>query len=75
MDSVTVVGGRSVWDEWRHIYGNTYTTIYKIDSQWEFAVLLRELKSELGENLEGWDGVGSGRQFREETCIPMADLC
>ena len=33
MDSVTVVGGRSVWDEWRHIYGNTYTTVYKIDSQ------------------------------------------
>ena len=31
-------------------------TIYKIDSQWEFAVCLRELKQGLYFNLEGWDG-------------------
>ena len=31
----------------------TYITICKIDSQWEFAVCLRELKQELRFNLEG----------------------
>ena len=36
----------------------TYITICKIDSQWEFAVCLRELKQGLCLNLEGWDGLG-----------------
>ena len=31
----------------------TYITICKIDSQWEFAVCLRKLKQELCINLEG----------------------
>ena len=35
-----------------------YNTMCKIDSQWEFAVWLRELKQGLYDNLEGWDGVG-----------------
>ena len=49
----------------------------KIDSQWEFAVWLRELKLLLCDNLEGWDGVGSQREVQEggDICIPMADLC
>ena len=38
-----------------------YTTICKIDSQWEFAVWLRKLKQGLCINLEGWDGEGDGR--------------
>ena len=37
-----------------------YTTICKIDSQWEFAVWLRELNPVLCDNLDGWDGVGGG---------------
>ena len=36
----------------------TYTTTYKIDSQWEFAVWLRKLKQGFYINLEGWDGEG-----------------
>ena len=36
----------------------TYITICKIDSQWEFAVWLRKLKQGLCINLEGWDGEG-----------------
>ena len=36
----------------------TYITICKIDSQWEFAVWLRELKLGLCNNQEGWDGEG-----------------
>ena len=36
----------------------TYITICKIDSQWEFAVWLREFKLGLCNNLEGWDGEG-----------------
>ena len=36
----------------------TYNTICKIDSQWEFALWLRELKLGLCNYLEGWDGEG-----------------
>ena len=42
-----------------------YTTICKIDSQWEFAVCLKELKQGLCINLEGWDGEGDGREVQE----------
>ena len=38
-----------------------YTTIYKIDSQREFAVWLRKLKQGLCINLEGWDREGDGK--------------
>ena len=61
------------------IYGEsnmeTYITICKIDSQWEFAVCLRELKQGLCINLEGWNGEGDGREAPEggDICIPMAD--
>ena len=34
----------------------TYITICKVDSQWEFAIWLRKLKQGLCTNLEGWDG-------------------
>ena len=30
--------GRRGWDNRREMHGNTYTTICKIDSQWEYAV-------------------------------------
>ena len=52
-----------------------YTTICKIDSQWEFAVYLRELKQGLCINLEGWDEEGDGRKFQKggDKCKPMAD--
>ena len=41
----------------------TYNTICKIDSQWEFAVWLGELKQGLRDNLEGWDGEENGREM------------
>ena len=44
----------------------TYIAICKIDSQWEFAVGLRELKQGLCINLERWDGEGDGRGFKKE---------
>ena len=44
----------------------TYVTICKRDSQWEFAVWLKELKHGLCNNLEKWDGVGGGRRFKKE---------
>ena len=55
----------------------TYITIYKIDSQREFAVWLRKLKEELCINLEGWDGERDRREFPKggDTYIPMADSC
>ena len=55
----------------------TYITICKIDSQWEFDVCLRELKQGLCINLEEWDGEGDGREVQEggDICIPMADSC
>ena len=47
----------------------------KLDSQWEFAVRLRELK--YCDNLDGWDGVGGGREVQEERYIyiPMTNSC
>ena len=47
----------------------TYITICKIDSQWEFAVWLRKLKQGLCINLEGvgwggrWEGSLKGRGY------------
>ena len=55
----------------------TYNTTCKIDSQWEFAVWLRELKQGLCDNQQGWDGEGDGREMQEggDIRIPMADSC
>ena len=55
----------------------TYITICKIDSQWEFAVWLRKLRQGLCINLEGWDEEDDGREFQKEgdIYIPMADSC
>ena len=52
-----------------------HSTIYETDSQWEFALWFRELKSGLCDNLEGWDGEGGGREVQEggHMCTPMAD--
>ena len=36
----------------------TYITMLKIDSQWEFVLCLRELKQGFCINLDGWDGKG-----------------
>ena len=55
----------------------TYITICKIDSQWEFAVWLRKLKEGLCINLEGRDGEGDGREFQKggDIFINMTDSC
>ena len=55
----------------------TYITIRKIDSQWEFAVWLRKLKQGLCINLEVRDREGEGREVEKGggICIPMADSC
>ena len=44
---------------------DTYITICKINSQWEFAVWLRKLKQGLCIHLEGWGGEGGGREAQE----------
>ena len=44
----------------------TYITICKIDSQWEFAVCLRKPKQGLCINLEGWNGKGDRREVQRE---------
>ena len=55
----------------------TYITLCKIDSQWEFAVWLKKLKEGLCINLEGWDGERDRREFQKggDVCIPMAYSC
>ena len=55
----------------------TCITIWKIDSQQEFAVWLRKLKQGLCINLEEWDGEGEGRELQKGggICVPMADSC
>ena len=53
----------------------TYITMCKIDSQWEFAIWLKKLKLGLCINLEEQDGAGDGREVQKgrDICIPMAD--
>ena len=55
----------------------TYITICKIDSQWEFSVCLRKPKEGLCINLEGSDWEEDGREFQKggDICIPKADSC
>ena len=49
----------------------TYITICKIDSQWEFAVWLRKLNQGLSINLDGWNGEGDRREVQKggDICI------
>ena len=44
----------------------TYITICKMDSQWEFGVWLRKIKQGLSINLEGWDREGDGKEFQKQ---------
>ena len=44
----------------------TYITICKLHSQWEFAVWLRKLEQGLCITLDGWDVEGDGRRFKRE---------
>ena len=55
----------------------TYNSIRKIDSQWEFALSLRELKEGLFNNSEGWDGEGDWRGVWEgvDMGLPKTDSC
>ena len=55
----------------------SYITVCKIGSQREFALWLRKLNQGLCINLEGWDGVGDGREVQKggDICTPMADSC
>ena len=55
----------------------TYNTMGKTDSQWEFAIWLRELKQGLCDNLEVGDAEGDGRKVwdRGDMGVPMADSC
>ena len=55
----------------------TYTTIFKIDSQWEFEVRLREHKLGFCKYIEVWDGEGDGREVQKggDICVPMTDTC
>ena len=43
----------------------TYITICKIDSQWEFAVWLRKLKQGFCINLSVWGWEGDGREVQK----------
>ena len=55
----------------------TYNTIGKTDTQWEFAARLRELKQGLCDKLEAWDGEGDGKEVQKggDMGVPMADSC
>ena len=68
----TDIGNLWTWGERGgegELYGEsnmgTYITICKTDSQWEFAIRLKELKQGLCDNLEKWNGKGDGREVHE----------
>ena len=52
----------------------TYITICEIDSQRDFAVWLRKLKQGLCISLEGWDGVGDGREAPKGGAICISSV-
>ena len=53
----------------------TYITIYKIESKWEFAVCLGKRKQWLCINLEGWDGERDGREVQKGgVCVYLWQL-
>ena len=55
-----------------------YMIMCKIDSQWEFAAQLKELKLGLHNNLEAWEGRwegGSRGRGYIYICMPMTDSC
>ena len=57
--------GRRDWDAHCRVQ-ETYTLpCVKLESQWEFALRCRELKLVLCDNLEGWDGVGGGKEIQD----------
>jgi len=53
-----------------------HITICKTDSQWVFALSLREVRPVLCVNLEEWSGMRGGREVQEggDICISMADF-
>ena len=56
----------------------SYTTVCKVESQWEFAVWLSKLKLGLCDNLAGWEREGRrGKeiQYGGDICILMAEAC
>ena len=71
----TGVGEEGVGEVYGESNMETYITMCKIDSQWEFALWLRKLKQGLCDNLEGWDGEGDGREVWEggNMSVLMAD--
>ena len=54
-----------------------YTTICKIDSQWEFVVCLKNPKQGLCISLEECNGEVDGKDVQKggDVCIHVADLC
>ena len=58
-------GERREGEIYRKSNMETYITICKIGSQWEFSVWLRKLKQGLCINLEGWDGEGNWREVQK----------
>ena len=70
-------GRRRGWGKLREEHGNMCITIRKTDGQWEFSVCCREFNPVLCDYLEGWDGVGDGRDLPEgkDMFIPMIDSC
>ena len=73
MDTAGKGEGGTNWESIIEIYTNTLPYVKQIANR----KLLYNTGSStwLCDNLEGWDGVGSGREVREEgdICIPMAD--
>ena len=55
----------------------TYITVCKVDSQWEFALWLRKHKQGLCINLEGWDGSGDATEVQKggHVMYTLADPC
>ena len=76
VDPADVGGG---WRGWEYGERNmeTHIPMCKIDSQWKFAIWLKELKPGLSNNLDGWGGEWGGKHAQGGGNIgkPMAHSC
>ena len=58
--------GRGEFEMYGKSNMETYITVCKIETEWEFAVWLKKLKQGLCINLEGWYGEEMGGKFEKE---------
>ena len=68
-----------MWDtaSFQQIPPKLHSVKKQVNSQWEFAIWLKEFKLGLYNNLEGWEWARGGREIQEvgDICTPIVNSC